>query len=75
MFVVRSAGKVRLRSSDRTMNNDWLTRMNESGRRVDRPAAPVSTRYHAADIGPEKRVATRGLAIPGGSPRCTLGIS
>jgi hypothetical protein len=54
-----------VRASWGLLGDDWLARMNESGRGVDRPATTKTTQYNAADIGPEKRVATRGLAIPG----------
>src|SRR5262245_19505016 len=33
------------------LGDDWLTRMDEGSRRVQWPAGPVSTRYHAVDIG------------------------
>jgi hypothetical protein len=35
------------------LGDDWLTGMNESGRRLDRPATQI-TQYHAADIGASK---------------------
>jgi hypothetical protein len=34
------------------LGDDWLTGMDESGWCIQWPAAPVSTRYHAANIGP-----------------------
>jgi hypothetical protein len=34
------------------LGDDWLARMDESGRRIDRPAARVThTPQHAGDIG------------------------
>ena len=36
---------------DLQLGDDWLTRMNESGRRVDRPATQVThARQHGGDI-------------------------
>src|SRR5512133_3965818 len=37
-------------ASGRLCHDYGTARMNESSRRVDRPATPVSTRYHAGDI-------------------------
>src|SRR5512138_3815923 len=42
---VRPAG-----TAGRLLGDDWLTRMDESSRRIQWPAATKATQYHDADI-------------------------
>src|SRR5262249_38683731 len=52
----------------RLLGDDWLARMNESGRRIQWPAARIThTLQHAADIGsdPKERRAAGGTTALG----------